>query len=72
MKTPCSYDYEAECKQLRNIVKVLEEKNRSLADENQKLGVQYEDALKKNESLERNIRFLEGEIEAFRYCIKAK
>lgn len=43
---------------------------RKLLDENLKLEARIEDILKKNESLERNIRFHEGAIDAYRFCIR--
>lgn len=41
-----------------------------LLDENSKLGLQRDELLKKNDSLEKNIRFLEGAIDAYRFCIR--
>ena len=38
-----------------------------LADENSKLGLQYEKLLKEKSDLDRKLGFLEGQIEAFRF-----
>lgn len=41
-------------------------------DEKAKLGVMYENLLKENESLKHKISFLEGQIEAYKYCVERR
>lgn len=47
----------------------LECHNRKMMDEVQKLIAQYEGALKEKSVMERQIARLEGQIEAYKYCI---
>ncbi len=43
-----------------------------LAAENQKLGTQYQKLLKEKSDLDRKIGFLEGQIEAYQYCMNCR
>jgi len=68
----CAPNYEAECEQLRNTVRVLEEKYSALYDENSKLSILYQELLKEKSDLDRKIGFLEGQIEAYQYCMNCR
>lgn len=61
-------DYDA----LRAKCYELECHNRKLMDEVQKLGTQYEEALKEKSNMERQIAHLEGQIEAYKYCMDSR
>lgn len=50
----------------------LECHNRKLMDEAQKVGIQYEGVLKEKSDMERQIARLEGQIEAYKYCIDSR
>lgn len=62
MDDKCSMNYEAECQALRREMA-------RLVDEREKLGIQYEQSLKQNDHLEREIAYLKGQVAAYEYCI---
>ena len=68
----CSYNWEAECKDLRMKCRELDNHNKRLTDENSKIGLMYEQLLKEKSDLERKVGFLEGQIEAYQYCVNAR
>lgn len=43
-----------------------------LKDENSKLGLQYDKLLKEKSDLDRKLGFLEGQIEAYQYCMNCR
>lgn len=63
------HDWEAECRDLRRRVCEMQNHIDHLKDENSKLGTQYEMVLKEKSDLDRRVGFLEGQIEAYQYCI---
>ena len=71
-ETPCSYNWEAECVELRMKYHEAESRIGCLTDRNNKLGLQYEQLLKEKSDLERKIGFLEGQIEAYQYCMNCR
>ena len=53
-------------------IEQLKEICNRLADQNQKLGTQYQKLLKEKSDLDRKIGFLEGQIEAYQYCMNCR
>ena len=53
-------------------IEQLQEICNRLAEENQKMGTQYQKLLKEKSDLERKIGFLEGQIEAYQYCMNCR
>ena len=45
---------------------------RELSEEKTKIGVMYEKLLKDKSDLDRKIGFLEGQIEAYQYCMNCR
>ena len=68
----CSHNWEAECMDLRLKCSEMQDYINHLVDENSKLGIQYEQLLKEKSDLDRKIGFLEGQIEAYRYCMHVR
>ena len=62
MDGKCSMNYEAECQ-------ALHKEMARLADERDKVCIQYEQSLKRNDALEREIAYLKGQVAAYEYCI---
>lgn len=71
-KTPCSHNWKAECVDLRLKYSEAESHIECLEERNNKLGLQYEQLLKEKSDLERKIGFLEGQIEAYQYCMNCR
>lgn len=71
-ETPCSPNWEAECVDLRLKYREAESRIECLEDRNNKSGLQYEQLLKEKSDLERKIGFLEGQIEAYQYCMNCR
>lgn len=67
-KTPCSYNWEAKCRDLQAKNAELEARVVCLTEEKAKLGIQYEKLLKEKSDLERQIGKLEGMVEAYQLC----
>lgn len=67
-----SHDWEAECKALRLKCQEMQSHIDHLMNENSKLGLQYEQTLKEKSDLDRKIGFLEGQIEAYQYCMNCR
>ena len=53
-------------------IEQLQEICNRLAEENQKIGTQYQKLLKEKSDLDRKIGFLEGQIEAYQYCMNCR
>ena len=53
-------------------IEQLQEICNRLAEENQKLGTQYQKLLKEKSDLDRKFGFLEGQIEAYQYCMNCR
>lgn len=68
----CSHNWEAECMDLRMKCRELDNHNKCLTDENSKIGLMYEQLLKEKSDLERKVGLLEGQIEAYQYCINVR
>ena len=67
------------CFDLQSAIDRLQAKNEELKhycerlkDENSKLGLQYEQLLKDKSDLDRKLGFLEGQIEAYQYCMNCR
>ena len=71
-ETTCRPDYEAELKVRCAEIAELKHSYERLLDENSKLGLQYEKLLKEKSDLDRKIGFLEGQIEAYQYCMNCR
>ena len=68
----CSYNWEAECKDLRMKCREMDSHIQCLQDEKSKIGLMYEQLLKEKSDLDRKIVFLEGQIEAYQYCMNVR
>ena len=68
----CSHNWEAECKDLSIRCAEMQRHINHLMDENSKLGVQYEHLLKEKSGLDQKIGFLEGQIEAYQFCMNCR
>lgn len=68
----CDHNWEGECKDLRLKCREMQEIIDRLMNENGKLGLQYEQTLKEKSDLDRKIGFLEGQIEAYQYCMNCR
>lgn len=68
----CSHNWEAECVDLRMKCREMQDYIHHLVDENSKLGIQYEQLLKEKSDLDRKVGFLEGQIEAYQYCMNCR
>ena len=53
-------------------IEQLQEICNRLADQNQKLGTQYQKLFKEKSDLDRKIGSLEGQIEAYQYCMNCR
>ena len=62
MDGKCSMNYEAECQ-------ALHREMARLVDERDKVCIQYEQSLKHNADLEKEISYLKGQVAAYEYCI---
>jgi predicted nuclease with TOPRIM domain len=68
----CSYNWEAKCKDLQMKCCEMENRIKYLTDENSKIGLMYEQLLKEKSDLDRKNGFLEGQIEAYQYCMNVR
>lgn len=68
----CDHNWKAECNELRNKCHEMENRIVCLVDENSKIGLMYENLLKEKSDLDRKIGFLEGQIEAYQYCVNVR
>ena len=71
-QTECRTNYEAElkdrCAELAEVKKHLS----AVLDERAKIGLKFEQALMRIEELNARIKFLEGQIEAYQYCMNCR
>ena len=65
-------NYEEELKVRCAEIAELKHAHEKLLDENSKLGLQYEKLLKEKSDLDRKVGFLEGQIEAYQYCMNCR
>ncbi len=68
----CDNNWRAECLDLRQKCREMEARILYLTDEKSKIGIQYEQLLKEKSDLDRKIGFLEGQIEAYQYCMNCR
>ena len=68
----CDHNWQAECLDLRNKCREMERCIQMLTDEKSKIGILYEQLLKEKSELDRKIGFLEGQIEAYQYCMNCR
>lgn len=69
-KERCSHNWEAECISLRDKCTELAHHAKVLEDEKSKLGVMYEQLLKEKSDMDRKMGNLEGQIEAYKFCME--
>ena len=68
-KNACSHNWEEECMSLRAECTEMKHHIDVLTDEKSKLGIMYEQLLKEKSDMDRRIGNLEGQIEAYKYCM---
>ena len=68
----CSHNWEAECISLRAECAELAHRIAVLADEKSKLGIMYDQLLKEKSDMDREIGRLEGQIEAYKFCVECR
>ena len=68
----CDYNWRAECEESRAKIYEMECHIRELSEEKNKIGAMYEKLLKEKSDLDRKIGFLEGQIEAYQYCMNCR
>ena len=66
------FNWESKVESLTAENKELKHYCESLKDENSKLGLLYEKLLKEKSNLDRKLGFLEGQIEAYQYCMNCR
>ena len=65
----CDHNWKGECLDLRNRCREMENHIQMLTDEKSKIDILYERLLKEKSDLDRKIGRLEGQIEAYQYCM---
>ncbi len=68
----CDHNWQGECLSLRDKCREMEHCIQMLTDEKSKIGILYEQLLKEKSELDRKIGFLEGQIEAYQYCMNCR
>jgi predicted nuclease with TOPRIM domain len=68
----CSHNWEAECRSLRDKCTAMKMELDKLQDEKSKLGIMYEKLLKEKSDMDRKIGNLEGQIEAYKFCMECR
>ena len=69
-KERCSHNWEAECQSLRDRCTEMKHRIDVLTDEKSKPGIMYEQLLKEKSDMDRRIGYLEGQIEAYKFCVE--
>lgn len=68
----CDHNWQGECLDLRQKCREMADHIQMLTDEKSKIGIQYEKLLKEKSDLDRKVGFLEGQIEAYQYCMNCR
>jgi chromosome segregation ATPase len=71
-KAPCRPNYEEELKIRYAEIAELKHHLSTVRDERSKIGLEREQALKNIDELNGTIKFLEGQIEAYQYCMNCR
>lgn len=71
-KEKCGHNWERECESMRAECVELKHRVSVLTDEKSKLGIMYEQLLKEKSDMDRQIGRLEGQIEAFKFCMECR
>ena len=68
----CDHNWKAECLSLRDKCCEMDHHIQMLEDERSKIGIQYETLLKEKSDLCMKMRYLEGQVEAYRFIWSQK
>ena len=71
-ESPCDHNWKAECLELRDKCCEMECRIQMLTDEKRKIGIQYEKLLKEKSDQDREIGYLEGQVDAYKFIWSQK